>query len=75
MGHTVQAIYEGGVLKPLEKLDLDEHQQVQLVIEASSAADHQAGDLNDPLDGVRCATGIADLAEHFDDYRLGRRNS
>ncbi len=30
-------------------------------------------DIDDPLMGVRTATGIADLAEHFDDYRLGRR--
>jgi hypothetical protein len=26
----------------------------------------------DPLAGLRVATGIEDLAEHFDDYRFGR---
>jgi len=25
------------------------------------------------LKGLCCDTGIADLAEHFDDYRFGRR--
>ena len=28
---------------------------------------------DDPLAGVRVSTGIADLAEKFDDYRFGRR--
>ena len=28
----------------------------------------------DSLKGVHCPTGIPDLAEHFDDYRLGRHN-
>ena len=27
----------------------------------------------DPLAGIRIATGLVDLAEHFDDYRFGRR--
>ena len=27
----------------------------------------------DPLDGLRVATGIADLSENFDDYRFRRR--
>lgn len=32
MGKTISAIYQGGVLKPLEPLDLPEHQQVQLTV-------------------------------------------
>jgi hypothetical protein len=34
----------------------------------------EAGHYADPLDGIDCATGIPDLAEHFDDYRLGHLN-
>ncbi len=75
MEHIVQAIYENGVLKPLGKLDLGEHQQVQIVIQADAPANsNQQAEPVDPLEGVRCATGIADLAEHFDDYRLGLRS-
>lgn len=33
--HSVHAIYEGGVLKPLEPLDLKEHQRVSLSIAAN----------------------------------------
>jgi predicted DNA-binding antitoxin AbrB/MazE fold protein len=36
MVQTVQAIYENGVLRPLEKLSLGEHQQVQLLIETNA---------------------------------------
>jgi predicted DNA-binding antitoxin AbrB/MazE fold protein len=74
MSQTIEAIYEDGVLKPLEKLMLGEHQQVRIIVESQNAADDTQGrDIDDPLMGVRAATGIADLAEHFDDYRLGRR--
>ena len=74
MTQVVQAIYENGVLRPLERLDLGEHQQVEIVIQAGSAAE-RGGDAerSDPLEGIRCDTGISDLAEHFDGYRLGQR--
>jgi predicted DNA-binding antitoxin AbrB/MazE fold protein len=74
MSQMIQAIYENGVLKPLEKLALGEHQQVQITVEPQAVIDAPpkvAGE--DPLGGVRAATGIPDLAEHFDDYRLGYR--
>ena len=32
MEKTVQAIYEGGVLRPLEPIPLDEHQEVTVTI-------------------------------------------
>lgn len=69
MKQAVQAIYENGVLRPLQKLSLGEHQQVNLIIETVETVRKT----EDPLDGIRCATGIPDLAEHFDDYRLGRK--
>jgi predicted DNA-binding antitoxin AbrB/MazE fold protein len=75
MEHTVHAVYENGMFRPLEKLDLGEHQHVQLIVKADSDVGPQrASDRADPLAGVRCATGIPDLAEHFDDYRFGRRS-
>ena len=76
MGCVIPAIYEGGVLRPLEKLDLPEHQHVQITVEPDVAAGqepHGDTDQTDPLEGVRVATGIPDLAERFDDYRFGRR--
>jgi predicted DNA-binding antitoxin AbrB/MazE fold protein len=76
MSHVIQAIYENGMLRPLEKLELGEHQQVQITVEPQSTVDDQQDlDRNDPLSGLRVSTGIPDLAEHFDDYRLGHRQT
>jgi predicted DNA-binding antitoxin AbrB/MazE fold protein len=75
MNLSVQAVYEDGVFKPLGKLDLNEHEKVQLTVQKLDDLQAAESDENsdDPLKGVRAATGIADLAEHFDDYRFGRR--
>ena len=76
MSQMILAIYEDGVLKPLEKLTLGEHQQVQITVEPRVAVgDPRNQDADDPLRGVRAAMGISDLAEHFDDYRLGCRKT
>jgi len=32
MPQTIQAIYENGVLKPLQKLDVPEHQRLEVLI-------------------------------------------
>lgn len=75
MSQVVRAIYEKGVLKPLERLDLEEREQVRVTVEslASRLEEPSGGQRGDPLEGVRASTGIPDLAEHFDDYRFGRR--
>ena len=75
MLQVVQAIYENGVLRPMEHLDLRERQQVRVTVEPSSqeASSGTKESLSDPLAGIRVSTGIPDLAEHFDDYRFGRR--
>ena len=36
MTRNLQAVYEGGVLRPLQPLDLQEHQRVDLVLTPSS---------------------------------------
>ena len=75
MAMIIDAIYENGVLRPLGSLELAEHQQVRVVVEAAvpkQAASHPASD-EDPLAGVRVATSLGDLAENFDGYRFGQR--
>jgi predicted DNA-binding antitoxin AbrB/MazE fold protein len=75
MSLIVDAIYENGVLRPLGGLELAEHQQVRVIVDVvPTAKDETPQDVPaDPLAGVRVSTGIKDLAEHFDDYRFGRR--
>lgn len=72
----IQAIYENGVFRPLEIPQLSDQQQVRLIVEEAAIAKADPSSSNgskDPLAGVRASTGIPDLAENFDDYRLGRR--
>jgi predicted DNA-binding antitoxin AbrB/MazE fold protein len=71
MSQVIQAIYEDGVLKPLEKVVLGERQKVQITIEPAPGAIPCKPERVDPLEGLRTATGIRDLAENFDEYRLG----
>ena len=75
MGYIVNAVYENGVLRPLKKLDLDEHQQVQITVEPHPqvSPEEPGQDGADPLEGLRSPLGLSDLAEHFDDYRFGRK--
>jgi predicted DNA-binding antitoxin AbrB/MazE fold protein len=68
MSQVVLAIFENGVLRPLEHLELQERQQVRVTVDPASP---EAAE--DPLAGLRVSTGIPDLAECFDDYRFGRR--
>ena len=75
MTQTVAAIFEDGVLKPLKKLVLAEHEEVQVTVESQASQEVPLTDSDDPLRGLATATGIPDLAEHFDDYRFGRRQS
>lgn len=78
MSQTIRAIYENGILRPLEALSLAEREHVRLTVEtdsSSAAAPSSAGNGSaDPLAGLRVSTGISDLAENFDDYRFGKRS-
>lgn len=74
MSQTIQAVFEDGVLRPLERLDLEEQTRVQITIEAVTAPSLSSGnEIEDPLAGLRVKTGLPDLAEQFDEYRFGRR--
>ena len=76
MTDSIRAIYENGVFRPLDTPNLPEHQQVRLIVESivPSTQGKTETDSADPLADVHVSTGIADLAEHFDDYRFGRRH-
>jgi predicted DNA-binding antitoxin AbrB/MazE fold protein len=75
MTDSIRAIYENGVFRPLDTPNLPEHQQVRLTVESIAPGTKNKADPDtaDPLADLRVATGISDLAEHFDDYRFGRR--
>jgi len=72
MTQVITAVFENGVLKPLQKLDLADQEQVRVTVE-QLPPERVAGNSGDPLVGIRVATGIKDLADKFDDYRFGHR--
>ena len=38
MSRNIEAVYEGGVLKPLSPLKLNEHQKVRITVEGAESA-------------------------------------
>ena len=71
---TVKAIYENGVFRPQEPVDLDEHTEVEVLIPSSAPPD-----TDDPT-GWQAAEALigfidgapADMAEHHDHYLYGQ---
>ena len=72
MTQIIRAVYEGGVLRPLDSLSLAERQHVTITVQSPDSA-APLDVIDDPLSGLRVGTGIVDLAEHFDEYRHGTR--
>lgn len=70
---TVKAIYQNGVFKPQEPVNLEEHTEVEVLIPARTATDD-----DDPT-GWKTAEALigfikdapADMAEHHDHYLHG----
>jgi predicted DNA-binding antitoxin AbrB/MazE fold protein len=73
MNKTIKAIYEHGVFRPLEDIDLEENAEVIVTVEVMPHATSESKNNNDPLAGISFASGIGDLAQNFDDYRFGRK--
>ena len=67
MPKTIEAIYEDGVLKPSEKLDIDEHQSVELIIKLkrrkrSADLSNSVRDLIEILHGPLPVSSIEEMA-------------
>jgi predicted DNA-binding antitoxin AbrB/MazE fold protein len=58
MTHSVEAIYEGGLLRPAEPLPLKEHEKVYVVVYAGPSRARETA-------GLMGWTGGAALAEQF----------
>jgi len=64
--NTVEAIYEKGVFRPVQKVDLEEGEKVEIIIKISVEKD-PAADFSD----IAQETGITDLAVNIDHYLYG----
>ncbi len=70
--NTVEAIYEKGVFRPIEKIDLDEGERVKITVEievkqTKSKEKDPAADFSD----IAIETEITDLATNIDYYLYG----
>jgi predicted DNA-binding antitoxin AbrB/MazE fold protein len=64
--NTVEAIYEKGVFRPVQKVDLEEGEKVEIIIKIAVEKD-PAADFSD----IAQETGITDLAVNIDHYLYG----
>ena len=64
--NTVEAIYENGVFRPVQRVDIKEGQRVEIQIKSDGETD-PAFDLAD----IAMDTGITDFAENIDHYLYG----
>ena len=64
--NTVQAIYENGVFRPFQDVDLEEGESVELTINLSTEKD-PASDFSD----IAVDMGIPDYALNIDHYLYG----
>lgn len=61
----IKAIYENCVLRPLEAVDLHDGVEVTISVDDAQMDQGNRSERQDPLAGLRCNTGINNLAERF----------
>ncbi len=65
---TIEAIYEKGVFRPVEKIELTEGERVKITVEVTvTPQKDSAEDFSD----IAVDTGISDLATNVDYYLYG----
>ncbi len=73
MSKTFRAVYQDGVFHPLEHIELKDNSEVLVTFETADSSEHGESVSGDPLAGISFASGLGDLSERFDDYRLGQK--
>ena len=69
MSKVIDAIYENGVFKPLEKVDIMEHKQVKIILATEvETAEREACDLSGIVDITAKDCPDTDLSSHHDKY-------
>jgi predicted DNA-binding antitoxin AbrB/MazE fold protein len=68
MSEAVEAIFENGVFRPLQPVELAEGERVKLTV---TPADERAADPAADLTDIAVDTGIPDLATDIDYYLYG----
>ncbi len=64
--NTVTAIYEKGVFRPIQKVDFEEGEQVEIIIKLPEEKDSA-----ESIPDLAIDTGVSDLATNVDYYLYG----
>ena len=64
--NTVEAIYEKGVFRPVQKVDLEEGEKVEIIIKIAVEKDSA-----ETIPDLAIDTGVSDLAINIDHYLYG----
>lgn len=70
MSHIITAVYENGVLKPLEKVNLKEHEKIKIIL-ANEEFPAQAGCSLAGIIDIAKGCPDTDLSIHHDKYLYG----
>lgn len=71
MSKTIEAIYEDGVFKPLEKIDIEEHKKIKIILPTEiDHANPKKSTLQGIIDIAKDCTDN-DLSTHHDKYLYG----
>ena len=73
--NTVEAIYEKGVFRPVQRVDLEDGERVEITIRSESEKDtaYKIPNLDPAADfsDIAVDSGITDLASNIDHYLYG----
>jgi predicted DNA-binding antitoxin AbrB/MazE fold protein len=72
MSQTIDAIFDGNVLRPVEPLDIEPNTKVRLTVDEVLAEDGEPYSFLKALLSLKLK-GPPDWAENFDEYRTGRK--
>ena len=64
--NTVEAIYEKGVFRPIQKVDLEDGEKVEITIKSEAHKDSA-----ETIPDLAIDMGISDFAENIDHYLYG----
>ena len=71
MSHVVNAVYENGVFRPLEKVFVKEHKKVRIILENEAEAPAQKGSSLSGIIDIANDCSDTDLSIHHDKYLYG----
>ena len=71
MSHVINAVYENGVFRPLEKVSIKEHKKVRIILENEAEAPAQKGSSLSGIIDIAKDCPDTDLSIHHDKYLYG----